>query len=116
MVPGTEDQGLLVVQSQEPDRRQSHSASRLSISPYRGRSLAIACATRPSTFAVSQCLAVTETYNERWAELEASDSPFAIVVMSHLKARATHGDDLSRLGDWCLLFGVKIRSAKRGMR
>ncbi len=36
-------------------------------------------------------------YNERWPELEASANPFAVVVMSHLKARATHGDDLSRL-------------------
>ncbi len=36
-------------------------------------------------------------YNGRWPEIEASDNPFAIVVMSHLKARATHGDDLSRL-------------------
>ncbi len=36
-------------------------------------------------------------YNERWSELEASDNPFAIVVMSHLKARATRGDKPSRL-------------------
>lgn len=36
-------------------------------------------------------------YNERWPELEASKSPFAIVVMCHLKSRATRGDDPSRL-------------------
>ncbi len=36
-------------------------------------------------------------YNDRWPELEASTNPFAIVVMSHLKARATHGKGASRL-------------------
>ncbi len=36
-------------------------------------------------------------YNERWPELEASTNPFAIVVMSHLKSRATRGDMPSRL-------------------
>ncbi|MCP3993602.1 MAG: transposase, partial [bacterium] len=36
-------------------------------------------------------------YNRRWAELKASTNPFALVVMSHLKARATHGDDPGRL-------------------
>ncbi len=36
-------------------------------------------------------------YNDRWRELEASGNPFALVVMSHLKAQATHGYDLSRL-------------------
>jgi hypothetical protein len=36
-------------------------------------------------------------YNVRWPELEESANPFAIVVMSHLKARATHGDPPSRL-------------------
>ncbi len=36
-------------------------------------------------------------YNERWPELEASSNPFAIVVMSHLKSRATRGDMPSRL-------------------
>ncbi len=36
-------------------------------------------------------------YTERWAELEASSNPFAIVVMSHLKSRATRGDNVSRL-------------------
>ncbi len=28
-------------------------------------------------------------YNDRWDELEASDNPFALVVMAHLKTRAT---------------------------
>lgn len=36
-------------------------------------------------------------YESRWAELEASDNPFAIVVMAHLKTRATRGDHESRL-------------------
>ncbi len=30
-------------------------------------------------------------YTDRWPQLEASDNPFAIVVMGHLKARATRG-------------------------
>ena len=36
-------------------------------------------------------------YNERWAELKASANPFAMVVMAHLKARATRKDSDSRL-------------------
>ncbi len=36
-------------------------------------------------------------YTERWSELEASANPFAIVVMSHLKSRATRGDMPGRL-------------------
>ncbi len=36
-------------------------------------------------------------YNERWSELEASDSPFATVVMAHLKTGATRHDPKSRL-------------------
>ena len=36
-------------------------------------------------------------YNERWQELEASTNPFAIVVMCHLKTRATRHDMPSRL-------------------
>ncbi len=35
-------------------------------------------------------------YAERWDELEASDSPFAIVVMAHLKTRDTHNDEEGR--------------------
>lgn len=31
-------------------------------------------------------------YRNRWAELEASDNPFAIVVMAHLKTRETQND------------------------
>ncbi len=34
---------------------------------------------------------------DRWAQLEASDNPFAIVVMSHLKARATRGKSERRM-------------------
>ncbi len=33
---------------------------------------------------------------DRWDELEASDNPFAIVVMAHLKTRDTHNDKKSR--------------------
>ena len=33
---------------------------------------------------------------DRWDELEASDNPFAIVVMAHLKTRDTHNDEESR--------------------
>ncbi len=36
-------------------------------------------------------------YTDRWAQLEVSDNPFAIVVMSHLKARATRGKSQSRM-------------------
>jgi hypothetical protein len=36
-------------------------------------------------------------YEERWPELEASDNPFAVVVMAHLKTKETHGDPTSRL-------------------
>ncbi len=36
-------------------------------------------------------------YTDRWAELEESTNPFAIVVMSHLKSRATRGRAASRL-------------------
>jgi hypothetical protein len=30
-------------------------------------------------------------YEERWTELEASSNPFAIIVMAHLKTKATTG-------------------------
>ncbi len=35
-------------------------------------------------------------YEARWAELEASDNPFAVVVMAHLKTQATRGDMAER--------------------
>lgn len=35
-------------------------------------------------------------YNDRWDELEADPSPAAVVVMAHLKARATRKDDAGR--------------------
>ena len=38
-------------------------------------------------------------YAAKWAELEASDNPFATVVMAHLKTRATRADPESRL-EW----------------
>ncbi len=36
-------------------------------------------------------------YNERWAELEQDPNPFALVVMAHLKTKATRGDAAERL-------------------
>jgi hypothetical protein len=43
-------------------------------------------------------------YRERWAELEASRNPFAVVVMAHLKAQATHADAAARkMAKWQLL-------------
>ena len=36
-------------------------------------------------------------YNDRWSELETSDNVFAVVVMAHLKTRATRRDPESRL-------------------
>ena len=35
-------------------------------------------------------------YADRWDKLEASDNPFAIVVMAHLKTRDTHNDEEGR--------------------
>jgi hypothetical protein len=35
-------------------------------------------------------------YNQRWSELEASDNPFATVVMAHLKTKATRDDNEER--------------------
>ncbi len=35
--------------------------------------------------------------NSRWAELEADPNPFALVVMAHLKTKATRGEKMSRL-------------------
>ncbi|MEN8261557.1 MAG: hypothetical protein ABFS02_13445 [Pseudomonadota bacterium] len=36
-------------------------------------------------------------YDSRWEELEASSNPFAVMVMAHLKTRATRKDSESRL-------------------
>ena len=36
-------------------------------------------------------------YAARWDALEASDNPFAMVVMAHLHARATRRDPEGRL-------------------
>jgi hypothetical protein len=35
-------------------------------------------------------------YRERWAELEHAPNPFAVVVMAHLEAQATAGDEQAR--------------------
>ena len=43
-------------------------------------------------------------YRARWAELEASRNPFAVVVMAHLKALETQADVLARkAAKWQLL-------------
>jgi flagellar biosynthesis/type III secretory pathway protein FliH len=36
-------------------------------------------------------------YNSRWAELKKDPNPFALVVMAHLKTKATRGDAEKRL-------------------
>jgi len=36
-------------------------------------------------------------YNDRWAELERHPSPFALVIMAHLKTKATRGNARERL-------------------
>jgi hypothetical protein len=36
-------------------------------------------------------------YNDRWAELERNPNPFALVVMAHLKTKATRDDARKRL-------------------
>ena len=36
-------------------------------------------------------------YNGRWTELEQDSNPFALVVMAHLKTKATRGDATERL-------------------
>lgn len=72
-------------------------------------SLAILCdanaSWRPSEYSfgypdtsLSFCFGVVKLldYKERWAELEASDNPFAVVVMTHLKAQETKQDKQSR--------------------
>jgi hypothetical protein len=45
---------------------------------------------------ISFPVAKVNDYAERWDELEASDNPFAIVVMAHLKTRDTRNDEESR--------------------
>jgi len=43
-------------------------------------------------------------YRARWAELEASQNPFATVVMAHLKAQETQADSEARkAAKWQLL-------------
>ena len=37
-------------------------------------------------------------YEKRWPELQESDNPFAVIVMSHLKTQQTKRDDVSRYG------------------
>ncbi len=45
----------------------------------------------------SEAVVKLRDYNERWRELEASENLFAIVVMAHLKTRATRHDPEDRL-------------------
>ncbi len=51
-------------------------------------------------------------YESRWAELETSANPFAVVVMAHLKTRATRPDDESRL-QWKLRLIRHVYAAAR---
>jgi hypothetical protein len=53
-------------------------------------------------------------YRARWAELEASRNPFAVVVMAHLKAQETQGDAAARkVAKWQLLRGLYERGYMR---
>lgn len=49
-------------------------------------------------------------YEARWEELEASENPFAIVVMAHLKTQATHRGQESRL-QWKLRLWRRLHRA-----
>ncbi|WP_413171278.1 hypothetical protein [Anabaena azotica] len=49
-------------------------------------------------------------YESRWQELEASDNPFAIIVMAHLKTKATTGNLTEReQWKWTLIRGLYDR-------
>ncbi|MFN7661749.1 MAG: hypothetical protein ACK5P3_27170, partial [Dolichospermum sp.] len=49
-------------------------------------------------------------YESRWQELEASDNPFAIIVMAHLKTKATTGNLSEReQWKWTLIRGLYDR-------
>ncbi|MBA4466318.1 hypothetical protein FHK98_12570, partial [Cylindrospermopsis raciborskii CS-506_A] len=47
------------------------------------------------------------SYEEKWSELEESNNPFAIVVMAHLKTKATKGKPEEReKWKWILIRGL----------
>jgi hypothetical protein len=49
-------------------------------------------------------------YESRWQELESSDNPFAIIVMAHLKTKATTGNLSEReQWKWTLIRGLYER-------
>ncbi|OBQ32201.1 MAG: hypothetical protein AN485_22155, partial [Anabaena sp. MDT14b] len=49
-------------------------------------------------------------YESRWNELESSDNPFAIIVMAHLKTKATTGNLAEReQWKWTLIRGLYER-------
>ncbi|MBN1486475.1 MAG: hypothetical protein JW981_02460, partial [Anaerolineae bacterium] len=52
-------------------------------------------------------------YRERWAELEQSDNPFAVIVMAHLKTQETRQDVMARK-DW--KFSLLRRLYEHGYR
>ncbi|MFM7440430.1 MAG: hypothetical protein ACKO2V_17840, partial [Snowella sp.] len=53
-------------------------------------------------------------YEERWSELEASTNPFAIIVMAHLKTKATTGKLQQReQWKWRLIRGLYERGFER---
>ena len=53
-------------------------------------------------------------YEERWSELEASTNPFAIIVMAHLKTKATTGNLQQReQWKWRLIRGLYDRGFER---
>lgn len=53
-------------------------------------------------------------YESRWTELEASNNPFAIIVMAHLKTKATTGNFSEReQWKWTLIRGLYERGLTR---
>ncbi|MBD2621837.1 Rpn family recombination-promoting nuclease/putative transposase [Microcystis flos-aquae FACHB-1344] len=53
-------------------------------------------------------------YEERWSELEASSNPFAIIVMAHLKTKATTGKLPEReQWKWTLIRGLYEKEFER---
>ena len=53
-------------------------------------------------------------YESRWAELESSLNPFAMIVMAHLKTKATSGNPEQReVWKWSLIRGLYDRGLTR---
>jgi hypothetical protein len=53
-------------------------------------------------------------YESRWAELESSPNPFAMIVMTHLKTKATTGNPEQReVWKWSLIRGLYDRGLTR---